>query len=80
MKVYTCFPGGKAKALTMSYDDGKVQDRRLIDIFNKYGIKGTFNLNYGQFSLITMYSDPPGFRPRSPRTYHCSTATIHCRH
>lgn len=42
------FPGGKAKALTMSYDDGKVQDRRLIDIFNKYGIKGTFNLNYGQ--------------------------------
>ena len=47
MKVYTCFPGGKAKALTMSYDDGKVQDRRLIDIFNKYGIKGTFNLNYG---------------------------------
>ena len=48
MKVYTCFPGGKAKALTMSYDDGKVQDRRLIDICNKYGIKGTFNLNYGQ--------------------------------
>ena len=48
MKVYTCFPGGKAKALTMSYDDGKVQDRRLIDIFNKYGIKGAFNLNYGQ--------------------------------
>ena len=48
MKVYTCFPGGKAKALTMSYDDGKLQDKRLIDIFNKYGIKGTFNLNYGQ--------------------------------
>ena len=42
MKVYTCFPGGKAKALTMSYDDGKVQDRRLIDIFNKYGIKGSY--------------------------------------
>lgn len=48
MKVYTCFPGGKAKALTMSYDDGKVQDKRLIGIFNKYGIKATFNLNYGQ--------------------------------
>ena len=39
MKVYTCFPGGKAKALTMSYDDGKLQDKRLIGIFNKYGIK-----------------------------------------
>ena len=47
MKVYTCFPEGKAKALTMSYDDGKVEDIRLLEIFNKYGIKGTFNLNYG---------------------------------
>ena len=47
MKVYTCFPEGKAKALTMSYDDGKLQDERLVEIFNKYGIKGTFNLNYG---------------------------------
>lgn len=47
MKVYHCFPGGKAKALTMSYDDGKRADERLVSIFNKYGIKGTFNLNYG---------------------------------
>ena len=45
MKVYTCFPGGKAKALTMSYDDGKVQESSQNDIFNKYGIKGTINLN-----------------------------------
>lgn len=47
MKVYICFPEGKAKALTMSYDDGKMEDIRLLEIFNKYGIKGTFNLNYG---------------------------------
>lgn len=47
MKVYICFPEGKAKALTMSYDDGKIQDERLVEIFNKYGIRGTFNLNYG---------------------------------
>lgn len=47
MKVYVCFPQGKAKALTMSYDDGKVQDERLVGIFNRYGIRGTFNLNYG---------------------------------
>lgn len=51
MKVYTCFPGGKAKALTMSYDDGKIQDERLVAIFNKYGIKGTFNLNYGMMGI-----------------------------
>ena len=47
MKIYVCFPGGKAKALTMSYDDGKVTDERLVEIFNKNGIRGTFNLNYG---------------------------------
>lgn len=47
MKVYICFPEGKAKALTMSYDDGKRQDEKLVKIFNQYGIRGTFNLNYG---------------------------------
>lgn len=47
MKIYTCFPEGKTKALTMSYDDGRLQDERLVAIFNKYGIRGTFNLNYG---------------------------------
>ena len=47
VKIYNCFPGGKHKALTMSYDDGKVEDRRLVGIFNKHGIKGTFNINSG---------------------------------
>ena len=45
--VFTCFPGGKHKALTMSYDDGKLEDERLVALFNKYGIKGTFNINSG---------------------------------
>ncbi len=45
--IYTCFPGGKHKVLTMSYDDGREEDRRLVDIFNKNGIRGTFNLNAG---------------------------------
>lgn len=47
MKVYKVYPGGKHKVLTMSYDDGKLADRRLVEIFNKYGIRGTFNLNSG---------------------------------
>jgi hypothetical protein len=63
MKVYICFPEGKAKALTMSYDDGKVEDIRLLEIFNKYGIRGTFNLNYG-----IMISDQTGQKhPRIPK-------------
>lgn len=39
------FPGGKCKAATFSYDDGVAADKRLIKIFDKYGVKGTFNLN-----------------------------------
>lgn len=38
---------GKTKAVTFSYDDGITQDRRLVEIFNKYGLKCTFNLNSG---------------------------------
>lgn len=45
--IYKCFPGGKYKAITMSYDDGREADRRLIEILNKNGIKGTFHLNSG---------------------------------
>lgn len=45
--IYNCYPNGKFKALTMSYDDGREFDRRLVDIFNKNEIKGTFHLNSG---------------------------------
>lgn len=45
--IYCCFPEGKYKALTMSYDDGREEDKRLVQLFNQYGIKGTFHLNSG---------------------------------
>jgi peptidoglycan/xylan/chitin deacetylase (PgdA/CDA1 family) len=47
IKIYHCFPGGKHKVLTMSYDDGKHADRRLVALFNQYGVKGAFHLNAG---------------------------------
>ncbi len=47
MAIYKCFPGGRYKALTLSYDDGKAEDRRLVEILNRNGLKGTFNLNSG---------------------------------
>ena len=46
--VHILFPGGRNKALTFSYDDGREEDRRLVTIFRKYGLKATFNLNSGQ--------------------------------
>ena len=39
------YPGGKRAALTMSYDDGTIHDKRLVEIFNQNHIKGTFHLN-----------------------------------
>lgn len=48
-KILLCFPEGKHKALTMSYDDGTTADKRLVPIFNRYGIKGAFHLNSGLF-------------------------------
>lgn len=35
------------KALTFSFDDGTLQDERLVEILNKHGLKATFNLNSG---------------------------------
>lgn len=45
--LFLRFPEGKKKALTLSYDDGKEQDIRLVTLLRKNGIKGTFNLNSG---------------------------------
>lgn len=43
------FPGGKAKCLTLSYDDCVEQDQQLCDLMERYGIAGTFNINSGSY-------------------------------
>ena len=56
------FPDGKAKALTLSYDDGVEQDKQLLRILQKYDLKCTFNLNAGCFA--------PSGTTYSPGTIH----------
>ena len=46
---------GKKKAITFSFDDGVSQDIRTIAILDKYGLKGTFNLNSGKFGMKFPY-------------------------
>ena len=48
--IFMRFPGGKTRALTLSYDDGVEQDIRLIEIMKKNGLKGTFNVNSGLYA------------------------------
>ncbi|MGN0314894.1 MAG: polysaccharide deacetylase family protein [Fusicatenibacter sp.] len=50
------FPGGKTKAVTLSYDDGSCFDLRLAEIVNQYHMKVTFNINSGY-----LLSSPDGF-------------------
>ena len=53
---YMRFPEGKFKAVTFSYDDGVSADMRLVQIFNKYGLKGTFNLNNRLFDCQSWHN------------------------
>lgn len=43
------FPGNKRIAFTTSWDDGTVEDRRVVPFLSELGIKGTFNLNSATF-------------------------------
>ena len=45
MVQFHVYPGGKKRILTFSYDDGPASDLRLIELFNRYGMKATFHLN-----------------------------------
>ena len=43
--VRLTYPDWKYKALTFSYDDAILHDRQLVDIFNRYNMKATFNVS-----------------------------------
>ena len=51
-RIGMLFPEGKIRAVTLSYDDGFTFDRQLVDLLNRYGLKGTFNLNSGLFGTV----------------------------
>ncbi|MBR5291072.1 MAG: polysaccharide deacetylase family protein [Erysipelotrichaceae bacterium] len=56
------YPGGKAKAFNITYDDGVLQDERFVALLNKYGIKGTFNLNSELMQNEFSWTHPNGMQ------------------
>lgn len=54
------YPGGRAKAFVLCYDDGVLQDRPLVELLNRYGLKGTFNLNSGLMEREFAWTHPSG--------------------
>lgn len=69
---YMRFPGGKQKAVTFSYDDGVKADITLLKIFNKYGVKGTFNLNSQLFDCENWHG-----RMNEEETFNAFNGTVH---
>lgn len=65
------FPGGRAKAFTLSYDDGVEQDIHLIELIRQHGVKCTFNLSSGEYP-------PEGFK-WEPGTVHRRMPLSQCR-
>lgn len=45
------------KYIVISYDDGTVHDKRMIEILNKYNVRATFNLNSGLDDYVWYYQD-----------------------
>lgn len=54
------YPNGKSKAFNITYDDGVMQDVRFVAILNRFGIKGTFNLNSALMEEEFSWSHPCG--------------------
>ncbi|MCQ2380497.1 MAG: polysaccharide deacetylase family protein [Victivallaceae bacterium] len=54
------FPEWKLKAVTMAYDDALEPDRKLVEIFNRHGIKGTFYLSANRVDEKYKYKGTPG--------------------
>ena len=53
------FPGGREKALSFTFDDGCVEDRRLLDKIGELGLRATCNLNSDWFELVLPYNRRP---------------------
>ena len=45
------------KIFILSFDDGTIYDKRFVELLNKYGVKGTFNLNSGLEDFVWNYED-----------------------
>ena len=58
------YPGGMGKAFNITYDDGVYQDIRFVSLLNRYGIKGTFNLNSQLMEEEFTWTHPCGMEVR----------------
>ncbi len=71
------------KIVLLSFDDGTVQDERLVQLLNKFGIPGTFNLNSGLDDFVWEYEGKPVIRQKlseTPAQYRGHEIASHSLH
>ena len=56
------------KLFLLSFDDGTLWDRRLVELLNRHGIKGTFNLNSGLEDFVWEFEGKPVIRQKLSET------------
>ncbi len=56
-RIRFSWPDGHTGAITSSWDDGTIHDRRLIELFRAHGFKGSFYLNSALFCDVPGGSD-----------------------
>lgn len=74
---------GKKKALTLSYDDGIIHDRRFIELLNKYEIPCTFNLVSSWFQEEKVeidYSEEPIEEHKHIKISLAEAPSLYARH
>jgi peptidoglycan/xylan/chitin deacetylase (PgdA/CDA1 family) len=45
------------KIITLSYDDGRLEDKKLVALLNKYNLKATFHINSGNLGRDNFVKD-----------------------
>ena len=56
MSILMRFPGFRKKAFTVSYDDGTVHDKRMVETMMRYGIKDIRDLNSGSLKTLSQFN------------------------
>ena len=56
------------KIFLLSFDDGTIWDKPLVELLNRYGIKGTFNLNSGLEDFVWEFEGKPVIRQKLAET------------
>ncbi len=73
--------GGNERAVTFSFDDGRYEDYRLVELMNKYRVKGSFHLCNPGFLTSNGFKEQPVVDPKDyAKLYEGHEISCHGEH